>query len=184
MKKRSCGECDACCDHVAVHALNKPAQTLCPLLQAYDGRGCCSNYQCRPSECKAYTCSWIDGDLPSGWRPDRCGILFESGRIEWPRTITVVTGFELEPGAIDAQRHLLKRIFGAGVVAIIVPHQLVGEMHEGSMPVRVGADGGAEPEWFGAHADIHDVKAFFALCRMHGGLTIRMIDRDVAVPMR
>lgn len=138
MRKRTCGECHVCCDFIAVESLAKPKNTPCPLLQACNG-GCCSAYENRPSECATYKCSWLDGHVPADWRPDRSGLLFESGHIDWPHTIRLIHGFEVRPGAIAERRAMLRRIFHSGTVAIVVPFELTTEMDdEGSMLVRTG----------------------------------------------
>lgn len=165
-KPRQCGECHACCDRVAVESIVKPANTPCPLAQAFNGHGCCSVHGSQPSECATYKCSWLHGHVPAEWRPDQRGILFESGHIDWPRRIIMLHGFELRPGAIEENRRYLQTIFRPGMVANMVNFDET------------------KVESFGREDDVHDVRMFFAMCRREGGLTVRMNDRDVQMQVK
>lgn len=72
---QSCGECQACCEAIGVHELNKPIYTLCQN-QCVSG---CGIYEQRPNSCRSYYCLWqagfMDGDI--NMRPDKLGIILD-----------------------------------------------------------------------------------------------------------
>lgn len=73
---RTCGSCTACCWSMGITQLDKPERTRCSYLRprGVEGRGGCSIYSKRPSECAAYECAHLEGvDVP---RPDQCGVIF------------------------------------------------------------------------------------------------------------
>lgn len=72
---RECGSCTACCTHVQVSELNKPAGVPCRHLC-----GGCGIYATRPTACRAFQCSWLGGTfpLPEWARPDVVGALPET----------------------------------------------------------------------------------------------------------
>jgi len=73
--KRSCGDCTACCDAIAVEEINKPEFTPCKHLC---GTGC-AIYRSRPAQCRSYACSWKALWTPNdeSWRPDHLGVIFD-----------------------------------------------------------------------------------------------------------
>jgi len=80
MGKRQCGECAACCAWTRLEFLpDKPRGELCPHAHTDTAtQGRCSIYETRPSVCKGFSCSWLDGYLDNDARPDRSGMLFET----------------------------------------------------------------------------------------------------------
>jgi len=78
----SCGSCSLCCTVMKVEMppeepkpWGKPCQHLCS-----KGPGC-SIYRDRPVACRDFECFWLTSQrwpalaLPSGLRPDRCGVV-------------------------------------------------------------------------------------------------------------
>ncbi len=73
---RSCGSCTACCYTVPVSEIGVAAFQRCPkLLGPPDMRIGCSVYADRPHSCRTWSCSWLIGELPDEYRPDRLGIV-------------------------------------------------------------------------------------------------------------
>ena len=66
---RSCGSCSYCCKLFAIAELAKPRGTWC--VHCKPGNGGCGIYDERPGECRAFYCSWLTGDLPPEWEPQR-----------------------------------------------------------------------------------------------------------------
>lgn len=69
---RECGDCTLCCTVTAVRELNKPERVDC----VHCNKGC-SIYEQRPVACAAFSCAWLDGDLPDWMRPDKVGVMIE-----------------------------------------------------------------------------------------------------------
>lgn len=156
---RTCGDCKECCVHVKVDALAKPAGTPCSKLTVLNnGTGCCGCYERRPDECKAYTCSWIDGYLGDEMRPDACGLLLETARIEYPRRLTLLMGFEHVPGALAKYADQLAAAATPGVVIVIVPHD------------------SETPVVFARLEEAAAFEQFMDACRERGGITHVMND--------
>lgn len=127
---RQCESCHVCCVVLPVEDLNKPELTRCEHLQVLDqpnGCGACGIYQQRPSSCQQYKCSWLDGLLGDDLRPDQCGLLFETAQLVWPKPLSVLMGFECEPGAFERSQDLLADSLQPGVIALAVPHGRQGE---------------------------------------------------------
>jgi hypothetical protein len=74
---RTCGSCTACCTWFNIPEVDKTYGETC--------RHCnpagCGIYGSRPSDCRIYTCAWIDGLLDKKHRPDRLGVAFDSSEI-------------------------------------------------------------------------------------------------------
>jgi hypothetical protein len=119
---RTCGSCHECCIHVAVAAFDKPRGTPCQHLNVIQDCGCCGVYDQRPSECAAYRCSWLEGHLAEDLKPETSGILFETATIEWPHRIELLIGWEIKPGAVDANMDSLKASVRDGVVILVIGH--------------------------------------------------------------
>ena len=66
---RSCGSCHACCIHLDIDSLRKPAHKRCPHLMH---AGCIIYYE-RPHECRGFLCLWRLGVVAE--RPDEVGVL-------------------------------------------------------------------------------------------------------------
>lgn len=71
--RRKCGDCQACCTALTIHAITKPAQTRCPN-QCAAG---CAIYKERPSECSTYLCMWRQGWGEEDDRPDKLGAVLD-----------------------------------------------------------------------------------------------------------
>ena len=153
---RTCGRCHACCVHIKVDGLNKPAGVRCPHLK--NGPGCCSIYDSRPQECGVFTCAWIDGYFPRGMRPDKSGILLEVSWIEEPRKFTILAGQETRPGAIEAAAQRIESSLPDSCVALIVPHDK------------------GDPVVFGKQEDLDFLFAFMRSCQARGGIRHAMAD--------
>lgn len=118
---RTCGSCHECCVHVKVEALNKPPDTPCPHLTVLNPCGACGIYAKRPSECKAYTCSWLDGYLPEELKPETSGILLELATVKLHNyDLKMLVGFEHAAGAIDKYYKQLEAAAVNGVIILIV----------------------------------------------------------------
>lgn len=75
---RQCGDCSLCCSALRIMTFNKPAGHFCQYCPT--GRGGCEIYTIRPTECRAFSCLWLDGELPRPWRPDKVGVVFYRGK--------------------------------------------------------------------------------------------------------
>jgi Fe-S-cluster containining protein len=156
---RQCGTCHACCIHVPVQDLNKLAGVPCPHL-VNKGSKCCSIYESRPSGCAVYQCAWLDGNFPTGMRPEKSGLLLETSWIEYPRKLTILAGFETRPGALEPAKRRLLDSLPEGCVASIVFHD------------RSGA------ELLGREEDCRTFVEFMERCRADGRVIQRMADGD------
>lgn len=71
LPERSCGECSLCCKLPRIETFNKPAGTWCA--HCAPGRGGCTIYEKRPTECRDFYCYWLKSDaLGPEWRPNKC----------------------------------------------------------------------------------------------------------------
>jgi hypothetical protein len=80
---RDCGMCKACC---IIPAIDTPEMQKLP---ASACRHCaaspCDIYETRPQVCRKYYCGWRRlGNLGDDWRPDKSGVLIESGNVPSP----------------------------------------------------------------------------------------------------
>lgn len=155
---RTCDTCHECCVQVKVDAFDKPAGVPCHQLTVLNDCGSCGCYERRPDECKAYTCSWLDGYGSEDMRPDKCGILLETARIEHPKTMHLLMGFEHEPGAMEKYADQLAAAATAGVVVVLIPH-----------------DQGT-PVVFAQLEDALAFQTFMQACQERGGITHVMND--------
>jgi hypothetical protein len=96
---RSCGECTACCQTLAVYDLEKPMWTRCTHL-CPNGQGC-GIYEERPHTCRQFHCVWRRGGLiaDEDQRPDRLGVMFDA-YIDLMTGEERVWAFPLWPGAM------------------------------------------------------------------------------------
>jgi hypothetical protein len=68
---RSCGDCSLCCKLTRIKAFDKPPGVWCA--HCAPGRGGCTIYDTRPSECRDFYCDWrITPALGEEWRPNKC----------------------------------------------------------------------------------------------------------------
>lgn len=165
--KRECGSCRDCCINVAVAAFNKPARVPCQHLyqigEPTPACGACKIYDQRPSECAQYTCAWIDGHLPDEMKPCDSGILLEVARIEWPKHLTLLVGFENQPGALDKFSPQIDAAAVDGKVAVVVPLNA----QQGDTVV------------FGQADDVQAFAEFMAMCEARGGIVHKYADSTV-----
>lgn len=77
IRRRACGECRACCEHIGVREELPPPHNEvvgpCPLLCAAG----CSIYAKRPGACRQYLCGWRAGLGNECDRPDRAGWIID-----------------------------------------------------------------------------------------------------------
>lgn len=156
--KRECGSCHVCCVQVPVAAFEKPAGVPCHHLNVIQPCGACGIYEQRPSECKVYTCAWLDGLLSDELKPDATGLLFEMCSIAWPRPLKLLMGFEHAAGAIERFKQQLDESAVAGVVIGIVPL-------DGSGPIV-----------FAQEDDAQAFAQWMDYCRKRGSVTHVMAD--------
>jgi hypothetical protein len=93
---RQCGTCQACCQAIGVHELDKPAGARCPN-QCERG---CAIYESRPESCRTFQCLWHEGNFGAEHRPDKLGIVFAT---MWNPRIRreLITAYETRPGAFE-----------------------------------------------------------------------------------
>ncbi len=99
-KKRSCGDCSACCTTHSVKRLKEPFAPCHNL----GSEGGCAVYASRPSACRTFRCGWLSGYIGTdNQRPDMTGLV--PSRILVPpvpgERITLV---ELYPGASETEQ--------------------------------------------------------------------------------
>ena len=83
----------ACCEVMAIQALEKPPWSKCEN-QCAAG---CGIYEERPDECRTFDCGWLKGFLSEDDRPDKLGMMF----VKWnDRRIWML---EVWPGAFQAE---------------------------------------------------------------------------------
>ena len=67
-----------CCFAPRLEELDKPALTRCK----FQGDGCCTEYDARPSVCQSYQCAWLGGFGQRAHRPDKLGALLTARNSE------------------------------------------------------------------------------------------------------
>jgi len=94
-KRRTCGECTACCTALPVGEISKPQGVPC--------RQCtkvgCSIYQMRPRSCRDFECQWLKGCGEDSQRPDLFGIINDYSLVDG-LGYTVIF-WEIAKGALD-----------------------------------------------------------------------------------
>ena len=73
-RKRTCGNCTACCRPMAVVELFKSVGVWCPHCEQGVG---CRVYQNRPLSCGNFQCLWFMGYGKANERPDQVGVLLD-----------------------------------------------------------------------------------------------------------
>lgn len=124
---RSCGECQACCDVIAVKTLHPPKANY-EHCQHQCERGC-GVYSHRPKECKDYRCLWQAGLLTSEeHRPDKLGVLLDERVIQETGQPCVVI-WEVRPGAWEepAVKELVKFLRQRGIRLMMNEYGNVGD---------------------------------------------------------
>ena len=77
---RNCDKCSLCCKVLGIGELNKPLGTWCS--HCRPGKGGCTIYQARPSECATFNCLWLtSAELDAAWYPPTAKLVvhLESG---------------------------------------------------------------------------------------------------------
>lgn len=106
-QNRVCGECNACCNVLAIRELKKPVNEDCKHLDRTKKTEHCSIYAERPRDCVDYQCAWLReaGFGDTYHRPDKIGVLFTPRDNKWevapfagPFTLIA---HETRPGAFD-----------------------------------------------------------------------------------
>lgn len=101
---RSCGECAACCTHLAIHRterFSKPAGEPCPHELTTKG---CSIYPYRPDVCRDFMCEWKTRYLDEALRPDKSGFMVyprSSAGLNW------LVAKDIVPGACEVHMEAL-----------------------------------------------------------------------------
>ena len=122
-RRRSCGECHACCVVLGFEArpdeapFAKPAGEPCPHLCAAG----CSIYVGRPPVCRRFRCAWLqEPTLPRSMRPDRCGVMFAMNDNILGSGYAVFA-YELRSGAADRLRvaQVIRRVAAQAPVILI-----------------------------------------------------------------
>ncbi len=103
---RECGDCKMCC---IVPAIDEPEMQKQPsALCCHRSTGGCDIYNQRPTGCRTYFCGWRRlAFLDDDWRPDKSGVLIESGTpatVGSGSTVLILTGNPLK--TIRQQRFL------------------------------------------------------------------------------
>jgi hypothetical protein len=115
MKKRSCGECSACCKTHGVIEINKMPNVWCTHCKV--GKGC-KIYKKRPESCQRFKCSWLSGIGDDSERPDKVRV------VQMYAGIAGIDGpalclWEVEDGSLDSEyvRYLTyKTLLGGDMV--------------------------------------------------------------------
>jgi hypothetical protein len=104
-KKRSCGECSACCTVMSVDMdekgkVTKPAGVRCE--HAKNGGGC-AVYGSHPVDCKVFRCGWLDGAGKKKDRPDKSGVVLKPASIDSIERNELAVLMEGRPGALKSR---------------------------------------------------------------------------------
>ncbi len=123
---RSCDGCNMCCyiPYIDEPTLKKEEWTMCQNCDVGVG---CKIYEDRPKPCRTFDCSWIKGETPVEWKPDKVGF-FATGHME-----KVMTLFADPKMLYQVERTL--REYGTGRYVIRYndnPNQ-IAEFFDGSM---------------------------------------------------
>ena len=82
---RKCDGCNLCCYIPSIDepTLKKEEWTMCQNCDVGVG---CKIYEDRPKPCRTFDCSWIKGETPVEWKPDKVGF-FATGHMEKVMTL-------------------------------------------------------------------------------------------------
>lgn len=111
-----CGPCQACCESVGVHEIEKPMWTRC---QHQCSTGC-GIYEQRPDSCRGYYCLYQIGALTGGeeMRPDNLGVILDMRATSTDGN--AISAWEIREGAADDPRVLdILRAIGNRFVVIV-----------------------------------------------------------------
>jgi hypothetical protein len=157
---RSCGNCSLCCKLIRVDAFAKPPGTWCS--HCAPGRGGCTIYHDRPTECQDFYCAWMTSPtLGEEWRPGKCKLVL---RLESGGNLIAVHVDPSDPSAWRRQPyfHTLKQFAIKGAptkqrvivyiknrVIVIFPNKEVevGTMNPGDHLVVREVNGPDGPDW-------------------------------------
>lgn len=113
---RTCGNCAACCGgwlRLVVGDLIVDGAP-CPHSTGHS----CGIYEQRPTTCRDFACAWLKsgGLIPSGFRPDKVGVIVLDNRLTWkgiPVDVLVVAGTPRENFVAWYKKYALKhnRVF-------------------------------------------------------------------------
>ena len=86
---RTCDGCNMCCYIPGINepTLQKKEWVMCQNCDVGVG---CKIYEDRPTPCRTFECSWIKGETPVEWKPDKVGFfatIEPQGRIEKVMTL-------------------------------------------------------------------------------------------------
>ena len=86
---RTCDGCNMCCYIPGINepTLQKKEWVMCQNCDVGVG---CKIYEARPTPCRTFECSWIKGETPVEWKPDKVGFfatIEPQGRIEKVMTL-------------------------------------------------------------------------------------------------
>ena len=86
---RTCDGCNMCCYIPGINepTLQKKEWVMCQNCDVGVG---CKIYEDRPTPCRTFECSWIKGETPVEWKPDKVGFFATvepQGRIEKVMTL-------------------------------------------------------------------------------------------------
>lgn len=132
---RECGDCTVCCIVPAIDRpeLQKPPGAVCRNCQG----GACAIYETRPQVCRTYYCGWRRlAMLGEDWRPDKSGVLIESGSAQFAAAGSIVLTLVGNPLKTIRQHGFLDFV-SAGVNRNLVLFL--------SLPGPVGKQGGTLP---------------------------------------
>lgn len=95
--KRTCGECQACCEVVGVHEFDKPIYTKCQ----HQCKNGCDIYSSRPESCQTYQCIWLTGFFDVEERPDKLGLVLDLRTSKFGEVISI---WEVYDNAIEKEK--------------------------------------------------------------------------------
>ena len=102
MAKRPCGDCQACCQAIAVHEIGKPMAATCP----HQCAAGCGIYAKRPGSCREYACAykaeWLPDDVR--WRPDQLRAIIDIDRASDGRHYVRVWQLDSPTAVLDDSR--------------------------------------------------------------------------------
>jgi len=103
---RVCGDCKVCC---IVPPIDEPEMQKIPnAMCRHRLKEGCSIYENRPTPCRTYFCGWRRlAFLDDDWRPDRSGVLIESGTASTVGPDAVVLILVADPLKTVRQRRFL-----------------------------------------------------------------------------
>lgn len=110
IQARDCGECHACCDLSYIEGLKKPNE-ICKNLIVSDA-GSCGDYSNRPRQCCDYECLWKQQtQIPDHFRPDRCGVIYDSVWVEdyaYYGAVEIIEGAHEDPDVFDLSTKIVQ----------------------------------------------------------------------------